>query len=39
MKTGGSNKGSKMACFHTFLHLKMTVFEPSETEAVLLHSK
>ena len=38
VKSGGSYKGSNMASFHTFLHRKMTVFEPSEIEAVLLHS-
>ena len=38
VKTGGSYKGSKIATFHTFPLPKITVFGPSEREAVLLHS-
>ena len=37
-KSRGSYKGSKDATFHTFLHVKTTVFESCQTEAALLHS-
>lgn len=35
VKSRGGNKGSKLTIFHTFLHVKKTVFEISEAEAVL----
>ena len=35
---GGGNKGSKLGSFHTFHHVKRTVFGTSEIQAVLLHS-
>ena len=38
-ESGGSYNGSKGGIFHTFLHVKTTVFETCEIEAVLLHSR
>lgn len=37
-KSGGSYKGSKVGTFHTFLHVKRTVFGISEIQGALLHS-